>query len=58
MHKQGETQQHAADVPCLPPSQVRAYLDDELEDLVPSSLRHAREIFAQFKASSTLVSRE
>ena len=32
------------------PSQVRAFLDDELEDLVPSSLRHAREIFAQFKA--------
>ena len=32
------------------PSQVRAFLDDELEDLIPSSLRHAREIFAQFKA--------
>jgi hypothetical protein len=30
---------------------VRAFLDDELDDLVPSSLRHAREIFAQFKAS-------
>ena len=44
--------------PAYHPSQVRAYLDDELEDLVPSSLRHAREIFAQFKASSTLVSRE
>jgi kinesin family protein 6/9 len=30
--------------------QVRAFLDDEVDDLAPSSLRHAREIFAQFKA--------
>ena len=31
-------------------AQVRAYLDDELDELGVSSLRHAREIFAQFKA--------